>query len=109
MKKGSSRSGALRAMLSLGVALGCAASVLAYAAIRMIERELFLEPNPAMLIWADHDPFAWRVALALYVGGAGAFGGVALASRSPAAAARGLVALMGAALVAVVVQGVIWP
>ena len=95
--------------LLVGIAAGAAAAVLAYAAIRMLERALFPEPNPAMLIWADHSPFTWRAAMALYLGGAGAFGGYALATRSARAAARGLLAATVAALAALVVQGALWP
>ncbi len=96
------------ALLS-GIALGAAASVIAYAGTRVVERTLFLEPNPAMLIWADHDPFAWRVAIAIYLGGAAVFGGHALAARSPEAAARALPVLAAVAVAAVVIQGAIFP
>jgi len=99
------RPGALLA----GAALGAAVAVIAYALERVVERTVFLEPNPAMLIWADHDPFAWRAAIAIYLGGAAAFGGHALAAQSPAAAARALTALTAVALVAIVVQGALLP
>lgn len=104
------RRGATRGDASLvGIALGAATAVLAYAGVRALERALFPEPNPAMLIWADHSPFTWRAAMALYLGGAGAFGGYLLAARSPGSAARALLAATAAALAAIVVQGALLP
>jgi hypothetical protein len=100
---------ALPRALLVAVAAGAAAAVIAYAVMRVVERTVFLEPNPAMLIWADHDPFLWRAAIALYLGGACAFGGHAIAARSPQAAARGLLALVATAAAAIVVQGAIFP
>lgn len=95
--------------LLVGLAAGAAAAVLAYAALRGVERLLFPEPNPALLIWADRSPFVWRAAIALYLGGAAVFGGQALAARAPAAAARGLLVLIGAAVAAILVQGILLP
>ena len=93
----------------LAVAVGAAVTVVAYAGIRIVERLLFAEPNPAMLIWADQSPFVWRSAIALYLGGAGVFGGYALASRSPGAAARALFAAVTVSVTAILVQEAFWP
>ena len=95
--------------LLVGVAAGAAASVIAYAALRGLERALFPEPNPAMLIWSDRSPFLWRAAIAVYLGGAAVFGGYALAARSPRSAARVLLATIAAAVAAIVVQGALFP
>jgi hypothetical protein len=95
--------------LLVGVAAGAAASVIAYAALRVLERALFPEPNPAALIWADRSPFVWRAAMALYLGGAGVFAGVGMALRAPRSAGRGLLALVAAAVAAIVTQGALWP
>jgi hypothetical protein len=95
--------------LLAGVALGASTAVLTYAAVRVLERALFQEPNPAMIIWSDHNPFAWRAAIAVYLGGAAAFGGFAWARRSGASAARGLLVSVAVAAVAIVFQGAIVP
>jgi hypothetical protein len=95
--------------LLIGVAWGSAIAVIAYALARVTERVLFPEPNPAMLLWADHSPFTWRVCLAVYIGGAGVFGGFAAARRSGPASARVLRALVGGAILGLLVQGVLWP
>ncbi len=92
-----------------GIAAGAVIAVIAYASVRVLERLLFPEPNPAMLIWADRSPFVWRAAIALYLGGAGAFGGYALAARSPRHAARGLLAATVVAVAATVAQGALRP
>ncbi len=92
-----------------GIGVGAAISVIAFASVRVLERAIFPEPNPAMLIWADRSPFVWRAAIALYLGGAAGFGGYALARRSPRAAARGLLASVVVALAAITLQGVLRP
>jgi hypothetical protein len=91
------------------ITCGAAATVIAYAATRVVERVFFPEPNPAMLIWSEQSPFVWRVAMALYLGGAGAFGGHALAMRSQRRAARAALVATAAAVVGIVVQGALWP
>jgi hypothetical protein len=91
--------------LSIGVASGAAVAVIAFAIVRVLERMLFLEPNPAALIWSEQSPFLWRCAIALYLGGAGVFGGHALAARSPRRAARWLFVALAAATAAIVIQG----
>jgi hypothetical protein len=93
----------------MGVAIGAAVAVIAYAALRAGERALFLEPNPAMLIWAERSAFFWRSAIALYLGGAGAFGGYAAARRCEDGATRLLRALVALGVVAIVAQGALTP
>jgi hypothetical protein len=93
----------------LGVVTGAATAVIAYAAVRGVERVLFLEPNPAALIWSDRSPFLWRAVIALYVGGAASFGGFAAARRSSVRTARGLFALVVLAVAAVIAQGALLP
>ncbi len=102
-------SGARAARLLVGAGCGAAATVIAYALLRVVERAFFPEPNPAMLIWSDRSPFVWRAAIALYAGGAAVFGGHALAARAPRAGGRLLLASLAAAAVAIVAQTVIAP
>jgi hypothetical protein len=93
----------------VGIAAGAAASVIAYAALRVLERALFPEPNPAALIWSDQSAFVWRSAMALYLGGAGVFAGVGMALRAPRAAGRGILALVAVAVAAILAQGALCP
>ncbi len=95
--------------LLVGFAWGAATAVIAYALARVLERAVFPEPNPAMLIWSERSNFVWRTAIALYAGGMGIFGGVALAARAPAASARALPVAIAAAAVALALQGALWP
>jgi hypothetical protein len=88
-------------------ASGVAAAILAYAALRGIERAFFPEPNPALLIWSDRSAFLWRAQESLYAGGLAAFGGYALAGRRPRA--RWLTALIATAVSALVLAALIAP
>jgi hypothetical protein len=93
----------------VGLALGGPAAVTAYALMRAVERAFFLEPNPAMLIWSDQSPFAWRALIAAHAGAMTAFGGYALASRSPRAAARWLTGAIALATLAITAQAALAP
>jgi hypothetical protein len=95
--------------LLVGIGCGAAAAVLAYAIERVVERAFFPEPNPAMLIWSDRSSFVWRAAIALYLGGAGVFGGYALAARAPRSGGRLLLVSLAVAAVAVTAQTVLAP
>src|SRR5882672_2536759 len=95
--------------LLVGAAFGAAFAVIAYAIVRAGERALFTEPNPAALIWSEQSSFVWRGAIAIYLGGAGVFGGAALAARAPRAAARWLFAAIAAAALAIAAQGALLP
>lgn len=96
-----------RFLIAFGCA--CAAAVIGYALIRVAERSLFPEPNPAVVIWSERSGYVWRIALSLYIGGMGGFGGYALALRSLETAARWLArgALLAALLIAA--QGALAP
>jgi hypothetical protein len=93
----------------VAVAAGATAAVIAYAVVRGVERAFFTEPNPMILIWSQRSPFVWRAATALYVGGAAAFGGHALAARAPRAAARCLTAATLIAAAAILAMAVLSP
>ena len=93
--------------LLIAVASGVAASVLAYAALRVVERAFFPDPNPALLIWSDRSAFLWRAQESLYAGGLAAFGGYVLAGRRPRA--RWLAALIVTAVSALLLVALLAP
>ena len=93
----------------IALAAFAATTALGYAAVRVIELALFPEPNPAVVIWSERSGFLWRSAIALYIGGMGAFGGYALAARSPASAARWLARAVLIAAAAILAQGALLP
>ena len=96
-----------RLLVALGFAF--AAAVLGYAAVRAVEATFFPEPSPAVVIWSERSGFVWRSALALYIGGMGAFRGYALAARSPQAGARWLSRSVVVASIAIALQGTLLP
>jgi hypothetical protein len=69
--------------LLTSVAFGLALTVIAYAAVRLVDVLLFPEPNPVVVIWTDRSRFLWRALIATYLGGAGVFAGFAVTSRAP--------------------------
>jgi hypothetical protein len=95
--------------LLIGLGYGAAATLMAYALVRGVERAFFPEPNPAALIWSGRSPFVWRALDALHAGGAAVFGGYALAAARPEIAARWLARAFTLAIVAVVLVTVIAP
>jgi hypothetical protein len=102
------RSGRREALFVAGAG-SAAAAIVAYAAMRVVERAYFHEPNPAILIWSDKSALFWRAGIAIYMGGLAAFGGFALAARSPRSAARWLPAAMVIAVAAIVAQAMVAP
>jgi hypothetical protein len=96
-----------RSLIALSGALSF--SVVAYAALRAVERLVFPEPNPAMVIWTDRSAFVWRVALALYAGGLAWFGIYAWTARQAVPPVRLLGALTWAAVSALTVQAALAP
>jgi len=93
----------------LALAGGLAGSALAYALVRVAERALFAEANPAIMIGVERSDFAFRALVALYGGGFFAFGFGALASSRPRAAARWLRMTMGLAALALLAQAALAP
>lgn len=91
----------------LAIATGAAATILAYASLRGVERAFYSEPNPALLIWSDRSAFLWRAQVSLYAGGLGAFGGYALAGFKTRA--TWLSALIVTATCALLIEALIAP
>lgn len=96
-----------RLLIAIGLAFVTAA--IGYAAVRAISLALFPEPNPAVIIWSERSAFVWRAAIAAYIGGMGAFGGYALAARSPEAASLWLTRGAVAAAAVIALQAALLP
>ena len=97
------------ARLLVALAAACAAAAVGYAVVRCAEVALFAQVNPRAALGAAQSPFVWRCAIALYLGGAGGFGGHALAGRSPTAAARWVGRAAIVAAVAIAAQAALVP
>jgi hypothetical protein len=93
----------------VAAAFALAATALAYPMLRLFERAMFREPNPAALVWSDRSPLVWRAITAAYAGGAAAFLGLALARRDATLAGRVLGVIVLAAVALVVVQAAVAP
>jgi hypothetical protein len=91
----------LRATFTGAFALAVAAA--GYAWVRAAEAVLFPRADPRAIVAVTEGGYLARCAVAAVIGGMGAFGGWALASR-PERGARALVAVVGVAVVAVALQ-----
>lgn len=95
--------------LSISLAAFFITAVIGYASVRGVEILFFPEANPAVVVWSERSGFLWRSAIALYIGGLGAFGGYALASAAPELAARWLPRAVLLAAAAILAQGALLP
>jgi hypothetical protein len=95
--------------LLAALAAACVVAAGAYPAIRLLEALLFPQANPVTIVWASTSTFAWRVILAAHAGALGAFGGYALAARSPATCARWLARAVPLAVALLAAQTVLRP
>ena len=95
--------------LLVAIAFAFAAAVLGYVFVRAVQAAFFPEPSPVVVVWSERSGFVWRSALAIYIGGMGAFGGYALAARAPEACARWLSRGVLAAAIAIALQGALLP
>jgi hypothetical protein len=98
-----------RAAALLAAAVASAVALAVYAIVRSFERLVLPEPNPAALVWSERSPIFWRLVIAVYAGGAAAFGAIALAGRDPRAATRLLLVAVATAIALVVAQTVLLP
>lgn len=88
---------------------GAASAVVAYALLRLLQRIVLTEPNPAEVLYSEHAGFFWRSWTSLYVAGMVTLA-VWLASASrPLLAARCAGALVVAAAVVMTVAAVLAP
>jgi len=54
---------------ALAVVGGCTAAIALYAIVRLAQALIFVEPDPALVIWSEHAGFFWRTWTVVYVGG----------------------------------------
>ena len=92
---------AFRAAFTASFAFAVAAA--GYAWVKAVEAALFPRADPRAIVAVTEGGYLARCALAAIIGGMGAFGGWALASR-PERGARALVAVVVLAAVAVGLQ-----
>jgi hypothetical protein len=95
--------------LALAAITACVSSVALYALLRVVQKLLFAEPDPALVIYSAHAGFFWRAWTAAYGGGMVGFIAYLGARKSPARAARVLATALLVAIALVVTQGVLVP
>lgn len=102
-----------RVRLGLALIAGCLTATALYGVLRVIQKLLFPEADPALVIWSEHAGFFWRAWTVSYVGGMIAFVVWLLASRSDANAERAARALerflLPFAVLAITLQGLLVP
>ena len=65
--------GAWRLRAALAVIAWCTVAMGLYAIVRVAQSLIFVEPDPALVIWSEHAGFFWRTLISVYVGGMAAF------------------------------------
>ncbi len=91
------------------LAAGTSSAVLIYALLRLAQRVLLTEPNPAEVLYSEHAGFFWRSWTAIYAGGMIALAARLASDRRPALAARLVSALVVAAAMALAVATIVAP
>lgn len=55
--------------LGLAVVAACTTAAALYGILRVVQKLLFKEADPALVIWSEHAGFFWRSLTVGYVGG----------------------------------------
>lgn len=95
--------------LALAAVATCTAAVALYAALRIAQKLLFPEPDPALVLWSEHAGYYWRAWTALYAGGMAGFVAYVASGRDAARTARVLASSVVASAILVAAQGVLVP
>lgn len=93
----------------LAVVAACAAAIAVYAVLRIAQKLLFPEPDPALVLWSEHAGYFWRAGTAGYVGGTAGFIAYVTSARHAARTARVLATAVVASAIALAAQGVLVP
>ncbi len=95
--------------LGLAIAAGSVGAVALYAALRLIQAQLFPEADPATVIWSAHAGHFGRCWTAAYAGALVGFAAYAAGRRTPDRVARALLRALPVAMGLIVAQGVLVP
>ena len=94
---------------ALAVVAACTSAIALYALLRIAQKLLFPEPDPALVLWSEHAGFFWRAWTAAYVGGTGGFVAWIASGRDVSKTARVLASSIVVSALLVVAQGVLVP
>ncbi|CAN5905287.1 hypothetical protein BH11MYX4_BH11MYX4_47200 [soil metagenome] len=95
--------------LGLAVVAAALAATALYALMRLGQKLLFPEPDPATVIWSEHAGYYWRALTAAYVGGMAGFATWLVSAQRADATGRALEKLLPYVVVALVAQGLLLP
>lgn len=98
-----------RVRLALAAIAACVTSTALYAVLRVAQKLLFTEPDPALIVWSAHAGFFWRAWTSVYVGGMVGFVAWVAAGRDAARTARVLATALVVATLLIVAQGILVP
>jgi hypothetical protein len=87
----------------------CATAAAVYAALRVFQKVVLPEPDPALILWSAHAGFFWRSLTAAYAGGSAGFVAWIAARRDPARVARWLARAVVVAATLIAAQGLLVP
>lgn len=98
-----------RLRLCLAVMTTCIVATGGYGAMRCVQKILFKEADPAMVIWSEHAGFFWRAWTVTYLGGMCGFVVWILSERDPHRIARLLGHALLIATALITAQGLLVP
>ena len=93
----------------LAIVAACTTALVVYAILRVGQKILFPEPDPALVLWSEHAGYFWRAWTAVYVGGMGGFVAYVASARHAARTARLLASAIVAGALLIAAQGVLVP
>ena len=87
----------------------CSTAMAVYALLRVAQKVLFPEPDPALVLWSEHAGYFWRAWTAFYVGGMAGFVAWIAAGRDAARTARVLASALVVSALLLAAQGLFLP
>lgn len=95
--------------VALAIVAACSMAAAVYAGLRLVQKLLFPDPDPALVIWSEHAGYFWRAWTAVYVGGMLGFVAYVAARRDPVRTARVLATSVVLSAVLITAQGLLVP
>ncbi|MBS2016760.1 MAG: hypothetical protein JST00_28000 [Deltaproteobacteria bacterium] len=100
---------ATRTRLGLSLVATCTTALALYGLVRIAQKIVFPEPDPALVIWSEHAGFFWRAWTVTYLGGMVGLATWMVSDRHPARVARALARALPLATALLALQGLLVP
>ena len=95
--------------VALAAVAACTSATALYALLRIVQKLVFPEPDPALVIWSEHAGYFWRAWTAVYAGGMVGFVTYLVAKRAPERTARVVAIAIVVATIVLGAQGLLVP